>query len=328
MPVNQSDNVNEILVVREHQGRRYLLWISYAPGDSGNAVGHIYETPTTRHTGAPRALLHSNDTIRALWVSPSGSIWVASSDGNVATTAPVQWSAPRHAWVDYQSPVPAVRWNVTSLPLARPQGLPPSITALWGNSDEDVHAGTYGGQLYHWDGAAWTQVYDGIGNGDGSINAIGGSGPSNVFAVGSNGTILHYDGHSWRAIQPPGVPDRLEGFTGVHVTSDGEVFITGAGPGPVGRILQGAAAGLAELTRCDVAPRGIGVVAGRMFFPAGAKGVAELVGNRVDVVKGTFDAVATMAGEGRLYFIEAVQAVPSFIEFDPREATPWARIAY
>jgi hypothetical protein len=150
--------------------------------------------------------------------------------------------------------------------------------------------------------------------------------PSDVYALGANGWILHFDGSAWTQLHAPGAPDDAEGFTGLHVQADGQVLIAGAGPGPVGRILQGGPAGLTELTRCDVAPRDLVAVGARLLLPVGSAGVAELTGRSVTVVKSNCDAVAASAGAGRAYFIEAVQQRPSFIEHDPSEEHPWIRL--
>jgi hypothetical protein len=316
---------HEILSVSEHNGHRYLLWLSYEDGDSPNAQGNIVRQEVRRGAGV-QTICRTNDTLRALWVAPSGHLWAGSTNGTIGTTAPVSWSPPRKAWIRFVPENQGPTWQVTSLPLIREQGIPPSITTLWGTGDQHVWAGAYDGHIYAWDGQSWTQVVDGPKGGGGAINAFGGSGPDDVYAVGANGRILHFDGRAWTLLQPPGAPQESEGFTGVQVLPNGQVLITGAGPGPVGRVLQGGPAGLVEITRCEVAPRDIVALGDRLLLPAGGAGVAELKGRTVEVLKNNFNAVACSASSGRAYFIEAVQQQPSFIEFDPSEAAPWVRV--
>lgn len=320
-----AGQTHEILSVCEHAGARYLLWLHAEPGDSPNARGDIVRQEARRGAGI-QTICRTNDTLRTLWISSSGQLWTGSTRGTIATTAPVAWSPPRSSWISFVPENGGPQWRATSLPLIRSLGIPPSVTALWGTDDHHVWAGAYDGHIYAWDGQTWTQVVDGPEGGGGAINCFGGSGPSDVYALGANGRILHFDGSAWTQLQAPGAPNDSESFTGLHVQADGQVLIAGAGPGPVGRILQGGPAGLTELTRCDVAPRDLVAVSGRLLLPVGSAGVAELTGRSVTVVKSNFDAVAASAGPGRAYFIEAVQQQPSFIEHDPSEAQPWVRV--
>ena len=92
----------------------------------------------------PVQVLATNDTLRTMWASPQGSLWVASASGSVGTTAEVSWPSPTSG-ADYKTMGPSPEWHVTDLPRVKISGLRPNVTALWGTSDSDVYAGTYGG---------------------------------------------------------------------------------------------------------------------------------------------------------------------------------------
>ena len=129
---------SEILSVAETPRAIYLLFIDYEEGDIASAIGHVHTVPGTRGDNVdPTQVLATNDTLRTMWASPSGAIWVASADGNVGTTAKVKWAAAA-AGVDYMT-VEGPKWSVTTLPRLKTSKLPPNVTALWGTSDNDVH---------------------------------------------------------------------------------------------------------------------------------------------------------------------------------------------
>lgn len=315
------NRVREILHVAEVGQALYLLLIDYEEGDSGNAVGYVYRTSGARKN-APEPVLATNDTLRSMWASPSGALWAASADGNVSTTAKVSWPPPRVKGLDYQSLDPSMPWTVTTLPSLHGRGIDPNVTALWGTGDSDVYAGTYTGHIYHWDGAFWAEVLE---DPAGAINAIGGSGPDDVFAVGFDSTILHFDGTTWRRMRNPGDLSGNEVFGGLQSTKNGETLICSHS----GRVLHGSAAGFAVLGQYDAPLFGMGTIGDRLLFAAGPKGVAELKGNSLSIIKASFQPVAIIEGKARLFFIEAAQDPTAYIEYDPSQAdAPWWRVTY
>ena len=324
--MSEDDVKREVLQVVEVDGKVYFLSIKYFDDDSVGGVGHVFLVRDTRAQGeVPTQVLATNDTLRTMWASPSGSLWVASADGSVGTTAPVRWAAPTSG-VDYLPLGPSPSWSVADLPRVRATGLPPNVTALWGTGDSDVYAGTYGGHVYRWDGAMWAQVFDGPGGGNGTIRAFGGA-PNDVYALGQQGTILHFDGQAWTRLRVPGPPNGHELFTGVVRAPEGEVLISSSGDN--GRLLQGSAAGgLEEFGRylihlIDMAPLG-----DRILFATG-DGVAELIGRDVEMVKSSFKTSGMSAGKGRVFFFEPAPESAGFIEYDPRrEDAPWWGVEY
>jgi hypothetical protein len=317
---------SDIISVAETPEGVHLLFIDYAIEDPASATGSVYRVPFDRESAAaPLPLLGTGDTLRTLWASPEGHLWVASANGYVGTTAPVDWPpAPKAAYDTMNDTVP---WTVTALPRTPHDGLPPNVTHLWGTGDDNVFAAVYGGHIYHWDGVAWKVTHDAgpspYGKG---IRAFGGSGPNDVYAVGVARTLLHWNGEAWRALAVPGTAAN-EGLTGVVIQPDGSVLISASGN--EGRLLQGSAAdGFTELCQTPLQLIGMVLVAGRVFIalPGGA---AEWVDGQVQMRKDNFQASAIFAGRRRAYFIESTQETPRFVEYsvDIIEQ-PWWRYSF
>lgn len=317
---------SEILKVVEVDGAIYFLSIDYEESGIADAIGHVHKTDGSREEGeVPVQVLATNDTLRAMWASPQGSLWVASANGSVGTTAQVRWPLPTSG-ADYKTMGSSPPWQVTDLPRVKASGLRPNVTALWGTSDSDVYAGAYGGHIYRWDGSLWTQSFEGPGEGRGTIRAFGGA-AKDVWAVGKQATILHFDGRAWRRVAVPGPPNGSELFTGVLLMPAGDVLISGSGD--EGRLLNGSAAGgLAEFGRFQIELIDMAALGERILFCSG-DGVAELLGRRVEMIKSTFSTQTMSAGDGRLFFIEPEQEYPGFVEYDPRQGDDaWWRMEF
>jgi hypothetical protein len=312
---------SEILQVVESTVTTFALFIEYEEGDIASAIGNVYAVSGDRDSdAAPVQLLATNDTLRLLWLSPQGSLWVASADGNVGTTASVKWPAPGRGF-NYVTQGNSPAWTATALPLTHNDGLPPNITALWGTGDDDVFAGTYGGHIYHWNGQQWSQTYQGPGDGNRTITAIGGPHSNDVFALGEQGALLHFNGKTWRSLPLPGAPNGNEGFTGVHPLADGTVVISAAGD--EGRLLHGTASALTELGRYPIELIGMAALGDRLLFATG-DGVAELIGRDVKMIKSSFETTTVSAGLDKLFFIEPAQEFAGYVEYKPAETeAPW-----
>lgn len=323
--MSQDQQKREMLQVVETEGL-YLLRIDYEEGDIGHAIGHVFWSVGKRQQGeALRPVLGTNEPLRALWASPTGSLWVASANGSVGTTATVSWPAPTSG-ADYTTLGTSPKWSATDLPRVRSTGLPPNVTALWGTGDADVYAGIYGGHICRWDGVAWSQVFDGPGRGKGTIQAFGGT-VDDVYAVGKEDTILHFDGTGWRSLLAPGPPNGHELLTGVMRMPDGQVLISGSGD--LGRLLHGSAVGgFTEFGRYPMHLIGMASIGGRTLFATG-DGVAELIDRNVTMIKSSFKTASVSPGNGRVFFIEPAQQQPCFVEYDPSVAdAPWWRMTY
>ena len=319
---------SEILTIHEFGDQLISLSIIYEEADSGAATGQLFATPLDRakRSGKPARVLITNDTLRCFWISPEGSMWVASADGNVGTNAAVRWPAPQRGDLTYTSSDSSSKWVVTTLPAIKSTGLRPDITTLWGTSDSDIHVGTTGGHLYRWDGTAWTQTFEGPGKGGGTIRAIDGHGPENVFAVGLANTALHFDGARWQPVRVPSVPGNAANLTGIFPQAGGAVLISGASNDGV--LLHGTAQGLTEFGRYPIKLIDMAGSGERVLFATG-DGVAELVGHEVKMIRSTFLTATMTAGKGRWFFIEPAQERPSFVEYLPSdEKSPWKRYKY
>ncbi|WP_431286624.1 hypothetical protein [Roseateles chitinivorans] len=315
----------EIHQVAETSQAIVFMTLVYEEGDIGSAIGNVYQIPPDRDSeDMPTQLLATNDTLRVMWTSPSGHLWVASADGRVATTAPTGWQAPADG--SQYNTLAGATWSVTALPRERGDGTPPNVTAIWGSADDDVHVGTFGGHLYRWDGRSWTQVRDGDGSSYQTIRAISGHGRDDVFAVGARDTLLHFDGSAWTSLAVPGAPNAGDALNGIACLADGSTLICATGD--QGRLLHGSSAGFSELGRYPVQLVGIAVVDDKVLFATG-NGVAELVGRDVRMIKETFQTSGVTAGLGRAFFIEPAVPELQFVELDPRNGdAPWWRYGF
>jgi hypothetical protein len=313
-----SELIDEVVQVAEVGKSLYLLVVEYEETQGANGVGHLFRRDGTREA-ASENVLATNDTLRSMWASPSGALWLASEDGNVGTTAKVKWPKPTDAEVDFQSFDPALRWTVTTLPNLKVEDYSPTLGPIWGTDDANVFAAANGGHIYHWDGNAWTQMYTAAG----SVSAFTGTSRQDVYAVGADSTLLHYDGNAWRPLRNPGDTTGDELFTAACNGADGSVFICSKD----GRLLHGSASGLNVLAQSDdLQLLGMALLKDRLLFAVGADGVAELQGSAFTVIKKTFHAVATTPGTNRVFFLRA-EAEPCYVEYDPANTeAPWWRI--
>lgn len=315
----------EIHQVAEVADAIIFMTLVHPSSDMGSSIGNIYSmAPQRESQDMPVQLLATNDTLRVLWASPSGHLWVGGADGRVGTTAPVGWAAPGGG-IEYTTLAGSV-WSATALPPVRSEGITPNITAIWGSADDDVHAGTHGGHLYHWNGRAWTQTRDGDGTGYQTIRAVRGHSPDDVFAVGARDTLLHFDGTGWRHLPVPGGPNGGDALNGIACLADGSTLVCATGD--QGRLLHGDGRGFTESGRYPLQFVDIAAVGDRVLFATG-DGVAELAGRDARMIKDTFQTSAAIAGHGRVFFTEPVAPGPQFIEFDPRNAdAPWWRYTF
>lgn len=315
-----SDRVSEIVAIVPMSTAHYMLFVEYEEGDAGNGVGHVQRTDGARQT-VLEGVLSTNDTLRALWGSPSGALWASSEDGNVWTTAGVSWPPPQRADLDSMVFDPSFKWTATTLPNLREAGYAPTLGTLWGTGDSDVFVAASGGHIYHWNGTDWRQAY----TAPGDIRAFAGTGPADVYAVGHNATLLHYDGKAWTALQAPagGEPDEV--FTGCCMGPDGTLLACSM----EGRLIHGNTGGLHVLGHDDdLQLRGIALLDNRIVVAAGAAGVVEFRNQAFASLRSTFHALSVTQGKGKLYFLDAA-AQSAYIEYDPAHPSmQWARVKF
>ena len=211
MGEHAEEPIADVLCVEEAHGQVYFLVINYYRNDPAHAAGYLFERAAGTDEAA-RNILATNDTLRTLWCSPSGSLWLTSTTGLVWTTANVPWPQDvTEPDLEFDTPEGNLVWRHGALPRQAHDDLAPNATSIWGFDDGDVYVGSFGGVVYHWDGKSWSQYFSGLA---GSIGAVRGRARNDVYAVGYNSTILHFDGSSWKIVADPdgeGTNDILTG---------------------------------------------------------------------------------------------------------------------
>lgn len=313
------EEIRHLTAVCERRDALYYLWIGYYPDDAGNVVGQIVAAPHERG-GRSQCVLNTNDSLSTLWRSPTEQLWAASGNGNVWTTATVTWPAARSEGLTYTDDDPAMTWSVTTLPDPQRLGYAPTVTALFGTSDDDLHVGTFQGVMYRWDGRAWRESYDALGTAIHRIHGVA----DDVFAVGHDGLILRWDGERWRRIPFPDGLGAGEVLTGVRVVEGGDVYVSSRS----GRLLRGGRDGFVVASELEVSVHALACFDGRLMLAAGDAGVFELVEDRAVPLKQTFGCVDLYETTRRLFCVEPTQSVPCIIDFTPDADPPWARRSF
>lgn len=298
--MTQADEpISDILCVCEAHGQVYFLVITYYAADPGKAAGYLFKR-TAGTDDAAINILATNDTLRTLWCSPSGDVWLTSTTGLVWSTANLPWpdnvAAPD---LEFEAPEGNLVWRHTALPRQAHNDLPPNATAIWGTSNSDVYVGSFGGVIYHWDGKVWMQHFSGIGE---SIGMIRGRAQNDVYAVGYGSTILNFDGRSWKVINDPDGSHTNDTLTGIVFTEEGDAIICGKSRG--GRLLRGNAGGLTVMGRYGLPFIGMAKSHGRLIFAAGRSGVAELTDDGIVSLRDDLIPWSVAEGESHLYFTE------------------------
>lgn len=300
----------EVLDVVELGDVAYALVLIGEDGDPANAVGNVYLIP--KDPDASREpVLWTNDRLRVLDVSPTGSLWVASSDGNVLTTAKVKWAMPTDTELQFESLAKTPKWRATTLPPLRRKGYAPSITALAIVDDAKAYAGTFTGSIYEWNGVNWAEVFD---SAPGSIHRLLALGDGKVIAIGAHSTIVYCDGTAWKRLRDPDAKAEAD-ISGAVALDNGTVLLCDQS----GRLLQGGANGFAVLSRHDLSFFAMDRLGARILVAAGPDGVAELVDGVVTILKPNVEAVTVRAGLRKAYFVEAAPEGAGFVDYDPKE---------
>ena len=91
--------------------------------------------------------------------------------------------------------------------------------AIGGTSPSDVWVARKAGNMFHWNGTAWSMV-----SLTGGWRGVWGTAANDVFAVGSAGVIAHYNGSAWSTMPSP----TLENLRRVWGSSPTDVYATGS----------------------------------------------------------------------------------------------------
>lgn len=317
--------VQHVIAVGRSGDWLFMLVTIYEESNGLNPVANIFRQGLGR-TADFDYVLNTNQPLGSLWVSPEGHLWCGSSNGNIWTSSP-QTLPTTPAGLDFDTPATAdgtrLTWSVGSLPPHAVSSATPIVTAVWGTSDRDVHAGTFRGSFYHWDGVRWMEMPSGLNH---AVNRFHGLASNDVYAVGYGGLISHFDGLTWQLIACPPEAGVAPTLTGVRAISETMVFICGTG----GQVLIGnAVAGFRLLTREDVAFYGLAYFERRIVLAAGNDGVFELDGAVARLLKDNCQTVSVHECGDLLFFVEPSQDPgPRVIEYNPREERPWTRRGY
>jgi hypothetical protein len=97
-----------------------------------------------------------------------------------------------------------------------------ALSGVWGSGPDDVFivGGGDRGEIYHYDGAAWSPMEA---PDVGLLVWVFGFGPDDVWAVGVGGGVVHYDGTAWTQIDAGTTTD----LWGVWGTSSSDLWIVG-----------------------------------------------------------------------------------------------------
>lgn len=199
---------------------------------SGNAVIHFDgSTFTQSDVTTPTGL----DGLSAIWASSGSDIWAVGDDAiaahyNGTTWERFQFGSPfkSSVWGSGPSDVYALstfdlyHYDGAAWTEVTLDGAGAGDGQVWGTSASDVWLSTDSDSIWHFDGVAWTEQME-----VGDSAAVWGSGPDDVWAVGTGGSVLHYDG-SWHEVshQKIGAP-YLQQLLSVHGSSPTNVWIVG-----------------------------------------------------------------------------------------------------
>jgi len=95
------------------------------------------------------------------------------------------------------------------------------LYGVWGTSASNVYAVGGGGEIIHYDGAAWDRMDSPT---EETLSAVWGRAADGVYAVGDH-VVLHYDGTVWSLVET-GVSEFWYGVWGAET---GEIFVVGEG---------------------------------------------------------------------------------------------------
>lgn len=216
--------------------------------------------------------LGSGDWLTSLWLSDSGTLYVADAHQHVFRNTRIM----------------------------KERGLKPdsfesfavgaSLSGIWGLSDDCVftwgqrYDNTWEYPVFRWDGKAWTELPSpGF-----KVLSMHGLAPDFVYAAGHDGGIASWDGTAWKRWAVP----EPETFTSIFVASDDQMYAVGVN----NSVLEGSRAGWGKIAQGPAYPVPLSAVArwkGELWIGAGTFGLLRRVGttNQLEVVKPNIHAI-------------------------------------
>lgn len=128
-------------------------------------------------------------------------------------TGPILWNDNTVTYYPYTSGITAKRWREFTLPML---AMGEEVTAIWGNSLENIWIGTNQGNVFRWNGSMWSSIATGVTY---AIRDIWGASSVDIWLVGDSNNALHWNGASFDVLAMPsgagGVYSRVHGGAGL-----------------------------------------------------------------------------------------------------------------
>ena len=128
-------------------------------------------------------------------------------------TGPILWNDNTVTYTTYTSGITAKRWRDFTLPTL---AMGEEVTAIWGNSLQNIWIGTSQGKVFRWDGSTWSSIATGVTY---AIRDIWGASSVDIWLVGDSNNALHWNGASFDVLAMPsgagGVYNRVHGGSGL-----------------------------------------------------------------------------------------------------------------
>ena len=280
----------------------------YNETNASGAIGGVNLTIN----GHTKTCLGCNFQLNAMWASESGNLWVVDDQGDVFTTAAVNFTKPAFALLKFNAGSFDINWQVT-------EAFKGQLNGIWGTTDSDVWATSFAGPVLHWNGSDWSQH-----DLPEAPNAIDGSASDNIYVVGYHGNIHHYDGHTWNRVAPHSNLSSTDTFTDVKVVSKDLVYITAQS----GCLLVGNTTdGFKDIGSGKYAWYGIGTIEKRVFLAGGDAGIFELIDGQFICLKDKGQPVGVFETPGAINFIPAEQQPnPWFVRYEPGASREWTKV--
>ena len=128
-------------------------------------------------------------------------------------TGPILWNDNTVTYYPYTSGIVSKRWRDFTLPTL---AMGEEVTAIWGNSLENIWIGTNQGNVFRWNGSMWSSIATGVTY---AIRDIWGASSVDIWLVGDSNNALHWNGASFDVLAMPsgagGVYSRVHGGAGL-----------------------------------------------------------------------------------------------------------------
>jgi len=306
----QYEIVHAIDVCKSKLGFNTILTL-YNESTPDSAVGIVLVNPNPVE-GRLQTCLGCNFQLNAMWASESGNLWVVDDQGDVFTTAAVNFAQPPFNLLKFNAGSFEISWQVT-------EAFKGQLNGIWGTTDSNVWVTSFRGPVLNWNGNDWVEY-----SLPEAPNAINGSASDNIYVVGYHGNIHHFDGKNWLKVSIPSTVPSSDAFTDVKVVSKSLVYITGRS----GCLLVGNAKdGFKDIGSAKYSWYGVGTIGKRVFLAGGEAGIFELIDEKFVCLKGKGQPVGVFETPNAINFIPAEQQPnPWFVRYEPGALKEWLKV--